>query len=535
MTQRTVAGLLGPGLAILCLATRAPWIAQDLEGLVVSVVPDDSFYYFEIALQWWAGNGVTFDGSTPATGFHPLWWVLVLPLFAGAAPGAVLPVQAVLALGALLAALTGGLLYAFSRTLGLRSWPSVLLAVALCLHPWYFRHSLSGLETMLTCALVAGCCLALTHYLATPNLRAATLTAALFALTILARSDAAVVLLPAGACALALRRPWHREVLVLAGLPAATIAFGLVLTWWSTGSPWQSSAAAVPWVARQNWLAAHPDAGALAFAVVGIKTAIGGVLRVLGWLGPATLALGFGGLALSGYALLRHRAHTTPTQRAAAAALLALCVGLALLHGVHGYFRWIIRDYYFAPWLVLVLGWGALGLVLAPGVVRRFTPRSATVAALLLLGFVAAEAVWRAPALHHQYAWQSEMLAVGRAAHNHLAPGEALGSFNSAIIAYVNANPVVNLDGVVNEAAARAIRARALAAYLDERSIRLLADSPVMWSDSRDYFATLGPYFYPEAQLPTLRVVETIDHPGVGFPASDYVQVIARRPPPASQ
>jgi len=221
-------------------------------------------------------------------------------------------------------------------------------------------------------------------------------------------------------------------------------------------------------------------------------------------------------------------------QRAAAAALFALCIGLVALHGVHGYFRWIIRDYYFAPWLVLVLGWIALMLVLAPRVCRRFTPRAATVCAALLAVAVAAEAAWRAPALNRQYPWQAEMLAVGEAAGDYLEEGEPLGSFNSAIIAYVNANPVVNLDGVVNEAAARSIRARALADYLDTRGIRLLADSPVMWSDSPDYFATLGSYFNSQQRLPAMRVLETIDLPGVGFPNPTYGQVIVRRPPPAS-
>ncbi|MFP4502586.1 MAG: hypothetical protein ACLFTT_16440 [Candidatus Hydrogenedentota bacterium] len=51
--------LLAAGLAVgwtwLCTAFRAE--ADALATLVASVLPDDAFYYFEIAQQFWAGIG----------------------------------------------------------------------------------------------------------------------------------------------------------------------------------------------------------------------------------------------------------------------------------------------------------------------------------------------------------------------------------------------------------------------------------------------------------------------------------------------
>lgn len=47
---------------------------------------DDSFYYFRTAQHIVAGDGSTFDGTNFTNGYHPLWMVVVLPIywFAGA-------------------------------------------------------------------------------------------------------------------------------------------------------------------------------------------------------------------------------------------------------------------------------------------------------------------------------------------------------------------------------------------------------------------------------------------------------------------
>ncbi len=43
---------------------------------------DDGFFYFKVAQNIVAGNGVTFDGINPTNGFHPLWMLICLPIFA---------------------------------------------------------------------------------------------------------------------------------------------------------------------------------------------------------------------------------------------------------------------------------------------------------------------------------------------------------------------------------------------------------------------------------------------------------------------
>ena len=61
----------------------ASW--TDLKPLLLSNVIalnyDDSFYYLRIAQQIAAGAGSTFDGLHPTNGYHPLWLLLLVPIF----------------------------------------------------------------------------------------------------------------------------------------------------------------------------------------------------------------------------------------------------------------------------------------------------------------------------------------------------------------------------------------------------------------------------------------------------------------------
>ncbi len=55
------------------------WWAPMAEA-VLRFIPDDAFYYLEIARRMGRGEGSTFDGINPTNGFHPLWQLLLVPL-----------------------------------------------------------------------------------------------------------------------------------------------------------------------------------------------------------------------------------------------------------------------------------------------------------------------------------------------------------------------------------------------------------------------------------------------------------------------
>lgn len=61
------------------LALAATAMFADLHGLV-RLVPDDAFYYLEIARRAAMGQGSTFDGIHSTNGYHPLWLALLAPV-----------------------------------------------------------------------------------------------------------------------------------------------------------------------------------------------------------------------------------------------------------------------------------------------------------------------------------------------------------------------------------------------------------------------------------------------------------------------
>jgi hypothetical protein len=74
------------GLALLVVIATVAAVGAPLslgtEALVASVYfYDDQFYYFQIARNVASGRGFTFDGLHPTNGFHPLWQVLLVPVF----------------------------------------------------------------------------------------------------------------------------------------------------------------------------------------------------------------------------------------------------------------------------------------------------------------------------------------------------------------------------------------------------------------------------------------------------------------------
>ncbi|MEJ7652805.1 MAG: hypothetical protein WKH64_05415 [Chloroflexia bacterium] len=53
------------------------WVAA--AGRLVLYVPDDSYYYFEIARN--LGVRSTFDGVGQTNGYHPLWLLVITPIW----------------------------------------------------------------------------------------------------------------------------------------------------------------------------------------------------------------------------------------------------------------------------------------------------------------------------------------------------------------------------------------------------------------------------------------------------------------------
>jgi hypothetical protein len=114
---------------------------------------DDAFYYARIARNVARGYGLTFDGLHATSGFHPLWLVVLVPLFA-AWSGPLTPLAAALVLQILLAGAAAALTVAtLGRVVG--RWPAIAGGVVLAAVPRTGASLTGGLEGALTLASVA--------------------------------------------------------------------------------------------------------------------------------------------------------------------------------------------------------------------------------------------------------------------------------------------------------------------------------------------------------------------------------------------
>ena len=81
------------------------------DNLMNWYLTDDAFYYFKTAQNIAEGMGISFDGVAPTNGFHPLWMVICVPVFALARYDLFLPLRVLAAIQIFLNAASGYLLY----------------------------------------------------------------------------------------------------------------------------------------------------------------------------------------------------------------------------------------------------------------------------------------------------------------------------------------------------------------------------------------------------------------------------------------
>lgn len=115
---------------------------------------DDAYYYFKVAQNISEGRGSTFDGINPTNGYHPLWMLICVPIFALARLDLILPLRVLLLVMSGLSVATAILLY---RLVGKVFAPAIGAIAALF---WVFSFDVlaivyqHGLETGIAAFLI---------------------------------------------------------------------------------------------------------------------------------------------------------------------------------------------------------------------------------------------------------------------------------------------------------------------------------------------------------------------------------------------
>jgi hypothetical protein len=79
-------------------------------------IRDDAYYYYKVAQNISEGHGSTFDNIHPTNGYHPLWLLVCIPIFALARFNIILPLRVLLIFLSLFSLITAIVLYRMIRS-----------------------------------------------------------------------------------------------------------------------------------------------------------------------------------------------------------------------------------------------------------------------------------------------------------------------------------------------------------------------------------------------------------------------------------
>ncbi|MDB5032859.1 MAG: hypothetical protein JWQ98_100, partial [Chlorobi bacterium] len=481
-------------VAMLAAAGFAVAIVSRPLGWLLGVVPDDAFYYLQIARHIAASGHSTFDGINPTNGYHPAW-MLLMTLCAGFVSGPEALFRCGLAAGFLLHIATGPAIVAIIRRLmaggpGSERWgwiagalwlvnpfplflmtqgvesPVYLLALALLVLV-YLRDIDPHLDVAATPSplpagrlVVFGAVLGLAFWGRTEAGVLAVITIMFIVLMLHRRGHSPsalfrAALLTGGAFAL-VAMPWFIFSRIAVG-SFGQDSGGMKMLW---GSAERSGLGAGTQLADLCWYLYRTWLGNPVGLLFGLPRILQGVMPLVVCAGLAWMIHRF-----------RHVDGTGPLRRMTA----WLSAATLVTGGIYGALFTDSQIWHCTqPGLVLFLlltGWGIIALS-RWGMVDR---KGGWLRAIILVGAMAIfiKLAIRTPEL---YPWQRDVHASQPAFEARVPAGEPIGCFNAGIPAYFSPRRIVNLDGLVNHAVLPYWRAGNFSAYLHDQGIDYIAD-----------------------------------------------------------
>lgn len=497
-----------PLFALLVIASaifRCSLALGPIDNIDGWIIPDDAYLFLDIARSIGQGDGPLY-GREFTNGFQPLFGFLLAPVFWWF-DGGDAPLRCSLLLGTLFDTAALVLLGAFMRRICDGSWwPAVTIAGAWVFNHAVLRNALNGMETSLAmfCIILA----VVAHRPAcaaprwSPSRLQAMLTGATLGLAMLARVDS-VLIAVALSVWIALRLA--RFTLVL-DRPVSTILF------WATGaaiafSPWvlysyaytgdlyPVSGHAVRFQANAHYeLFPLPDGVTPLW--VHCRRAGGEILRGNG----ITILATFGLFAV---AALRRPPKSVLIQGARLLLPLALhstllvCAYVGYVHGT-----WFFHRYLFP---VALPCFAALGLA-THAATRGLKPGLRLSIAVVIAAF-AAFASTRTQKFGeittHRENGHFGYRAIGLWVRNRFEPGTVIGAKQSGAISYyADRCEVLNLDGVVNRSAFRALEQRRMFDWLSSQGIA----SYVLWDYGAEFLRHFSKASKAEEKLDLVKV-----------------------------
>lgn len=461
------------------------------ETLLVNFLPDDAFYYFKVAEHVLGGHGSTFDGVHFTNGYHPLWLLMLLPVFAffGNAPS-LAPLYAVLTLGIMLYAATTWVLYVIIARYTQQATVKALALFVWVGNPFLWYEFLNGLETDLMLFLLSVFIWGAIHVEKNPSWRVWALLGALGGLLTLARLDA--IFYPALFFSyIFFRAPRAYFVRIL----SAGIAFmGVVSPWflWNmyASGMFLTSASVTSTMVNHHLTFADNGAGLLTLLKAIVYFTHQGLSLISTQTGAFALLVFVCGMGCA--LVLRERMYEKITWRTIPPAWI-MFGGFVLMFIANASVRWSMRSWYFIAFSVFLTL--ALGYVFETLRVHLRAPRLFAIMFVFL--FIPSVVIAWHEELREREAPARDMQAAAEWGNTWLPRGSVIGVFNSGVQSYFSVHRVVNLDGLINNSASEAMQRRELWRYIEDEKIDFIIDFDIYLAYRyRDFFGIADPFLH---------------------------------------
>ena len=473
--QRVLSFLKEDWLACVVIAlgvlVQAFLASRSLPFLLGHLLPDAAFYYFQIARHVVEGTGSTFDGLNQTNGYHPLWLIILLPIFSLFSIGGtadVSPLYAALGVSVCVNALTAicilRIISRFTSSGRVRAFGLLLWS----LNPFVLFETLNGLETSLALFLLS--LFILVALRASERGTGYLLTGFMGGLMVLARLD--MVFYLGALFAWVLVHHGFREGL-RRSIPAGIVAICVVAPWfiwnyWMFHMIGTSASNANPMVNHALIIQDHGTSILQSIKAVFYSLVFYGK-DVLTRTGAAWLLFILLGAAIALFVVGKVRVLAS---RKDIPLVAFLFLGFLVLFFANAGVRFTGRSWYFISFdLFLVFGatW-MLGKLALPLYRERVLLSFASVLVLstFFLGWYGE--------LRGQNLNQIGAYEMAQWMNEQVPAGTPVGVFNAGVQGYFSHVRVINLDGLVNNSAYEAMRERRLWTYIEDEHIEYISD-----------------------------------------------------------
>jgi hypothetical protein len=451
-------------LLLIGAVPRAALAFLPIRTLLQYVIPDDSYYYFQLATNIGRGLGPTVDGVNLTNGFHPLWAYAITPIFLLKGIDPDLPVRLSMLCGGALDVAAAYFIYRTVRLLSSSRGGAYLGAACYLAAPMGLLHSVNGEVTALTLFLISLATWQLARVLRNGlwDLKNILALGAFCGLMNLSRSDtipytlAVLVLL-----AYFLIRSKKPGLIAAFAAPLVVLAAPWVIWNYATfGTVVQVSAVAMPYATKVK--SGAPGGFNLVRSYGGVVRHFGGFTHFSPFSGLTLVAVGLAWGLSAGRDAATRRGFW---------AVLALTAGAFATFVANVVGRGFFRDWYFSEFAVV----GALSVAVAAALYPLTSKRRTVVLLAIFVLWLAAGVPYAANRIvTPSHEWQPEMRRGAEWINAH--PDLKVASFNGGILSYYADNRVTVVDGNVNNAAFEAIKKRRLYEYLVEQDIDYVVD-----------------------------------------------------------